>query len=673
MKTYRARYLYFLIVILITLYGCNLPADQSQPGVAPPKTTGGGDGFGPDIGSVNSVTEAVFYNGKTCGPTTALIEVQAVDADPGMKTVRIRYRMNTEQNGGSAGNWKQMEARQVGEHVFVTEINIEIEAAVLGGNLDGVLEYQVLALDLGEYQSIYPENQNEYNKIPFYNCEKNPQLVFALNGASTGDFTFNYVLPSTQTVFYDSCKNGEPTIINMQVSVEPIANIASVTVHADFNAFNGSSASGLYPMSSIGINDYVADIDVDADGTGVFGLTNGYVDMYVFVEGKDGSTATSGIYSVAAYSCAANATLGQPGQSGQSAQPTQAGSAVSNNPPSGNTIPYLISFGATNPVYYGSCQSGQPTSAAVMASIANVENVNTPSISYTYQPGNVTKSQQLSYDFISGNYKATIPVSQQAASFGNGQSLSLTIHLDAQDKFGNSITSDVSVPVIYCGGGVVSNNPPQGNSNPSSSNSNSPQILFFLAGSGEAYKGQYITLTWETTNANCGVALNGWGGYKQSDSDSIQVPSDYSGSSVQYTLTAKGGDCLNPTLVDKTVSIPVAFPIATYGNTEMDAIWVNLDDPMQNFKSPEITFYPSSDTFEIRAPAKAFAYGSGAPPNFEACTGGSSGNFDPNAADYWCFTTAEGNLGYFQVSNHYYDLNINGYRLIITVFVQLRN
>ncbi len=414
------------------------------------------------------------------------------------------------------------------------------------------------------------------------------------------------------------------------VQTEPANNVASLPVKA---CVRGQASSGNAPVAGGSI---VPPSPPAKGNPGAGGTTN-----------KPGSNSP-------------------PVQSGNNNPPSQ-GNA---NPPaqSGNTSPSIgvlnppsqppasqsltISNVQVNPstVYYGACVGGEPTSLQVQATLDPLDQVQSATVRYGFIPQvNMfpqTEYTASMYQLGIGDYAADIDA---AATFA-GQSLGdgyLLFVVEATDKQGQTITSNsVMADLRECTLQVYT-----------------PPTINYFKGPDKVQEGGAVYLQWDVSDANCGVFLDGTQ-VNASGDDQYIVISGIAPTTLTHTLTARGGDCNNPTEVSQTVQIlvEVANPYYTdvvvmYNGDSVDLDGMGGDDIVYAYdsSSEDQLFGVWGTTLSVWRDTNM--------PNASSCAthvnANGSSSVEIASADYVCYKTGDGNYGYIEIMELYFSLDQN--------------
>ncbi len=635
----------------------------------------------PVISNLSLSTQTVYYNEQGCGPDSLSLSVSVSDDSGLIKEVGVQYRVVS---GTAAGAWQKSTLNFDGAGKFSGSINVASQANTTLNGADGTLVYQVYAMDTaGNFQtepagavgsldvkvcvsgkassgSINPppagnasappppsnnagSNSPPANNPPSGNANNNNNNAGA-NAPSAGGDTTPPTITNVQDngpVYYDGNSCGSTSLT---LTARVTDNASSVTrVYVRYAFRNSSTGAGSNfiekDMQSAGGGNYSLALDMTSEASALLNGADGVFEYQIMAGDGQNNWQT--------YPDANQPGGGHPA----GIEVRYCGSAVGQPPQAPSSQPLTVSNVQPYPdtVYYGSCTSGEATVLQLQAAIEPLDQVQSAVARFGFIPqANMAPSMDYSasmYQLGIGDYAADIDVAATftGQSFGDGF---LVFVVEATNLQGQTTTSTgVMAALREC----VSQTAP-------------PVINFFTGPSANLSPGDSYTLQWDTSNANCGVELDGFS-VNPSDSTSYGTdPNDNSWQAWTHTLTARGGDCNNPAEISEVVQITVE-PVQSgsvskggglvYNNSSLDLGDGNGDD---------IVFSHTSSGTEIYSVWGAqLAVWYGGLPTVSDCRSyidaGAYTSVTIVSDDVVCYKTGSGNYGVLKIKGMFLDLN----------------
>lgn len=312
-----------------------------------------------------------------------------------------------------------------------------------------------------------------------------------------------------------------------------------------------------------------------------------------------------------------------------------------------------LNFGTVNAspnttVHYGTCTAGEPTLLHVEAVIEPVDQVKRAVLWYDIfnQGGAAASGSEAMWQLGIGDFAGDIDIGQIGPGSMGSTDGSISFWIEAVHEDGSSAySSTYSVDIQYCPDAVVGNPPV------------APPAIVSFTDNGPVQAGEWVELAWQTTDAACGVTLDG-GSVDADGYFSYGTSAGDAGKTFTHTLVVSGEPCSNPVQVSETVSISItpAVTISTGSGTLYDEHGLDLDSD----GSDDIMFdVDSSDTLLLALFGTQVIAGS--QPDIASCKtavgGGGYGAVSIEPNDLICFLTGSGYFGYITVNGMYIDLD----------------
>ncbi len=648
-----------LIAVLLCAasLACNLPINLGQPSsptpaqiqatplvtvvtnsnaptlVAPTASanTSSADTTPPSITAAKALQDPVYYGEASCGSTTLSIEATATDDSGKVTQVGIQYRYNG-YAANSLGNWRKANLNAIGGNIYSVTIQVGSEAAGdMKGN-DGVLEFQLFAFDAAGNTQTEPVGRVLGTQVKKCASQSSNQSSSS-SGSDKIAPTISNVATSGAPVYYNDTTCG-PTTLTMDANVSDNSNkIKSVIARYRYNGYAANAIGNFreVPMSASGGN-YKLTIDIHAEAN---------QDM----NGNDGVLE----YQIIASDAAGNSTTYPNGGHplGVEVKNCKPGGVVSNNPPQGSAIGISNVNTSSQSVYYGVCTGGEDTFLQVSATIDPLDQIASAVVKYDYGQGLIlipayTFSSNM-YQLGIGDYAADIDVGNDAFGYLNGDGW-IEFVIEVTDKNGQVTTSNVYGADVYlCQTQVFV----------------SPLINYFSGPNGSLSPGESYTLQWDTSDADCGVFLDG-SQVNPSDSVSYSAPGDNSYQTWTHTLVARGAPCDNPSEVSEVVQVVVepSATVAKGSGSILDELSLDLGDG--NGDDVIYDSLSSDDVLHSVWGAELAVYYGGGPSVVDCRAYIDSGAYTSvsiTTFDVVCYKTGSGNYGYLTINGMYLDLD----------------
>jgi len=298
-------------------------------------------------------------------------------------------------------------------------------------------------------------------------------------------------------------------------------------------------------------------------------------------------------------------------------------------------------------VFYGHCEPADPTVLHVEALLDPLDQVHEVYLWYdVFDPGGAASSGSSSmWQLGIGDYAADLDIGQiGAVSMGTSDG-SVSFWIEAVDRNGSSYySSTYSVTIQYCTGGILGDPPP------------APPVILSFSGNSPVQVGEWVSLAWETSDAACGVTLDGGSVDATGQFNYVPIPDD-AGKTYTHTLVAFGEPCSNPSQVSKTVSITVTSAVNTakgsgtlFAENSLDLGDGGGDDVLFDADSSETILLALWGT-EL-----ALAWQADVAACEAQLSGGGSLLLNITANDIVCYRTSSGNYGYLTITGLYLDL-----------------
>jgi len=441
------------------------------------------------------------------------------------------------------------------------------------------------------------------------------------------------VATSSTPTFYNAATCG-PTTLTLEANVSDNSNnIKNVIARYRYNGYAANAIGNFreVPMSASG-GKYKLTIDIHAEANQDMNGNDGVLEYQIFASDAAGNAATY-------------PNGGHP--LGVEVKNCQPGGVVSNNPPQGSSINISNVNTSSQSVYYGICTGGEDTFLQISATIDPLDQIASAVVKYDYGQGLIlipayTFSRTM-YQLGIGDYAADIDVGSDAFGYINGDGW-IEFVIEVTDKNGQVTTSNVYGADVYlCQTQVFM----------------TPLINHFSGPNGSLSPGESYTLQWDTSDADCGVFLDG-SQVNPSGSVSYAAPGDNSYQSWTHTLVARGAPCDNPSEVSEVVQIVVEPAASTakgsgyiYDEFSLDLGDGDGDDVIYDSQSSDQVL------LSVWGAQLAVYYGGG--PSVSDCRAyidsGAYTSVSITTYDVVCYKTGSGNYGFLTINGMYLDLD----------------
>ena len=299
-------------------------------------------------------------------------------------------------------------------------------------------------------------------------------------------------------------------------------------------------------------------------------------------------------------------------------------------------------------VYYGACDPADPTVLHVEAAIDPLDQVQEALLWYDISDptGIVTSGYVTMWQLGIGDYAGDVDIDQVASGPMGTNDGSVSFWIEAVNKNGSSFYSGTySVNITYRPTSVVGNPPA------------APPVITSFTDNGPVQAGEWVELAWQTTDADCGVTLDG-GSVDANGYFSYQTSAGDAGSTFTHTLIVSGAPCDTPAQTSETVSITIttASTTAKGSGTLYDGQSLDLGDG----GSVDIMFNINGSDIRLLSMIGANLM-PGLQPDAAMCasqlSGGGYGAVTINANDLVCYKTDSGDYGYLTITGMYIDLD----------------
>ena len=597
----------------------------------------------PVISDITSGTSAAYYGQNTCGPNSVMIYADVKDDAGILGSVMIRYRF-VGGNADANGEFLEKDMSYVGGDRYTISLDINQEAnAVLAGG-EGSLEYQITAADGDENEATGPEDS--FEAVPIMECTQAPSTEGDTSKPQIANTSENPIV-----VYYGGDCGFSTTILSATISDNSGALQETWVMYRYRDQSTGAVSDWIETSMELSGNIYSTEINIENEADQTMMGNNGALEYQIFA--KDSSGNVDGdpdgtTHNINIFSCTA------PQEETVQEDPAQAAAADQ------NVIVFNYISGSETVLYYGSC-STEPTMLSVQSSITPLEQASTVRLNYRYT--NSYGSYAIGTNPMSlsenGEYAANIDVGNTAGNSLNGGSGELAYWVEAIDPQGIFwVSSTFTASVNNCQ--VGENNTPT-----VPNDQTSPATIHYFNGPGKASPGFPYTLSWDTSNANCGVYIDGIS-VNDSGSTKLNVPEESQiGSTIMVTLQAESGmDCSKPQIETAYSYIVVGNPrplVSNWGTTSNYCCGVDLDS---NYSSTDLLFsYHADNSFSLWSDNGTLlgAYPGSEEPNVADCFGVPTASqvtlAQPLNEHYYCFVTGNGNYGYFYLTYLVLDLN----------------
>ncbi len=625
-----------------TLYFNNAAPTLDAP--SPNSSANAADITKPAISQVKTSANPVYYDASTCGSNTLTISALVSDDSGSVTQVGIQYRYNG-YAANALGNWRKANLNATGNNQFSATIQVGNEASSdMSGN-DGVLEYQLFAFDAAG--NIQNEPNGHVLGVEVKKCSSQSSAGQSSSGQSSSgnqpsspssDKTapqISHVTTSNAPVYYNGATCGATTLtIEANVS-DNSNNIKSVIARY---RYNGQAANAIGNFREVAMTasggKYKLTINIDAEAHQDMNGNDGVLEYQIIVSDAAGNSAT---YPVGGHPL------------GVEVKNCHQGGVVSKNPPQGSAITISNVLTSSQVVYYGFCSGGEDTFLQVQATIDPLDQIASAVVKYDYGQGLIlipvyTFSSSM-YQLGIGDYAADINVGNDALGYIGGDGW-IEFVIEVTDKNGQVTTSNVyGADVFECQTQVFVN----------------PLINYFDGPSSSLSPNDAYTLQWDTSDADCGVFLDG-SQVNASGSVSYNAPSDNSYQTWTHTLVARGAPCNNPSEVSEVVQVVVEPTVSStlskgsgyvYDEYSLDLGDGNGDDVIYDAQS--------SDDVLLGVWGTELAVYYGGQPSIAGCKAyvdsGAFTSVSITVYDVVCYKTGSGNYGVLNVNGMFLDLN----------------
>ena len=299
-------------------------------------------------------------------------------------------------------------------------------------------------------------------------------------------------------------------------------------------------------------------------------------------------------------------------------------------------------------VYYGACDPADPTVLHVEGTIDPLDQIQEVLLWYDISDatGIVTSGYVTMWQLGIGDYAGDVDIDQIASGPMGTNDGSVSFWIEAENKDGDSYySSTYSVNIIYRPTSVVGNPPA------------APPVITSFTDNGPIQAGEWVELAWQTTDADCGVTLDG-GSVDANGYFSYQTSAGDAGSTFTHTLVASGAPCSNPAQTSETVSIAItaASTTAKGSGTLYDGQSLDLGDG----GSVDIMFNINGSDIRLLSMTGSNLM-PGLQPDAAMCasqlSGGGYGVVTIDVNDLVCYKTDSGYYGYLTITGMYIDLD----------------
>ncbi len=241
---------------------------------------------------VDIFPDPVYYNGCSGNePTTVEVMVSVNDID-----LIARAEINYTYSGSNQVFVVPMARQQgIGDYTASIQVDPEADGFLNGG--DGSVYITVYLVDKnGKVVSSAGAKE-----VRIYTCTAVGQPP---PPPAAPSISISNVQANPNPVYYGLCTAGEPTVVQVQATIDPLDQIGSATVRYDYGQGNMLVASYSYAatMYQLGLGDYAADLPVAND---LFGQMtgDGWLEGTIEVVDLQGQTTTSAIFYVDVKEC----------------------------------------------------------------------------------------------------------------------------------------------------------------------------------------------------------------------------------------------------------------------------------------------------------------------------------------------------------------------------------
>ncbi len=635
MKRKHLSWIMALVVLAFASLACSLTGGDAQPSGP---TANGNDSMAPAMQDLTVSSQMLYYGGASCGPATLTLNLKAWDDSGALPTVGVQYRV-AETATSSEGNvsWQQALFTAAADGTFSLTLDVGALAQAQLNGRDGVLLYQVYAMD----------GNGNYYTLPQDNVYSLP-IQFCGSGQAGGGSTANTGGSSLggQGIVIDNVRSNGPvytasgcgsTALTLSAQVQSAdGGIQRVFVRYTYrNRATGNASSYMEKeMQAAGNGLYSVTIDVAAEAGAFLNGAQGLFEYQIFALDVGNSqqqypSGTPGAIEVKPCSSAAG--------SGNSSGSSGSGGSA---PPQPSQLSIVGVQFSPNPVYYGSCSNGENTMTQAQAEVeplSQLGQIASITVYYDYGQGNeflpgYSRSLPMSH-VVAGSYVADIQVASDLSGAMSGDAW-IEGYVEVIDTSGNINTSSIFRANVYeCAPPLYAY----------------PSINYFDGPANTLAPGDAYTLSWDTSNANCGVFLDG-SQVNPTGSQVFFAPSDNVQQSWFHTLLVRGGDCNNPTEATADVQIFVApqSQVVSGSGALYNGHSVDLGDGGADIS------YSTTGREDYIAGVGGAVVAIGGAASIDACRSvvdsSGSGQVMISPYDVVCYRTGSGNYGYLVVN-----------------------
>jgi hypothetical protein len=263
------------------------PTPPATPTGQPTQAANSNDLVPPAINNV-SASGTQVYSQRGCGTTTVTFTADVTDNSNQIAQVWMNYQFLGHGAGIGGNQWFQENLYSARGLRYTATIDASQNAnRELQGNA-GTLQYQIFAMDAAG--NIRTEPDGYVYGVEVLPCSTQGNSSSGSNSA--GISISNIVLYPDTSVYYGPCTT-EETGLNVQATIDPLAEIASATVHYGYSSQTGFYDNYTSSMYQLGIGDYAGDIDAGSEAPPVLGTDDGSIEFYISVVDKNGQTTDS--------------------------------------------------------------------------------------------------------------------------------------------------------------------------------------------------------------------------------------------------------------------------------------------------------------------------------------------------------------------------------------------
>jgi len=121
----------------------------------------------------------------------------------------------------------------------------------------------------------------------------------------------NIRVSPTNTVYYGNCAPGDPTLISVEATIQPLDQVKEVLLWFDIFDQTGVVHSDYVSMWQLGIGDYAGDIDIGQIGPNAMVDRDGSISFWIEVVNKENASMHSNAFSLNIWYCP-GAVVSQP-------------------------------------------------------------------------------------------------------------------------------------------------------------------------------------------------------------------------------------------------------------------------------------------------------------------------------------------------------------------------